>query len=122
MQSGMRWQKYATYFRYVILIFFYNHILIFPQIPSDFQQLLSGQRQPCLADYIPAFQGMLDSLKLLLNDPHYADARAAIQAGISKAEEYALRAHFTEVPVYTLATSKHVTHNSSIASDFFSSP
>lgn len=50
---------------------------------------------------------MLDSLRALLDDPEFADACTAIQAGISKAEDYAVRTNFTDVPAYTLATSKH---------------
>ncbi|KAF8305031.1 hypothetical protein DL93DRAFT_2184051 [Clavulina sp. PMI_390] len=76
-------------------------------IPSKFQQLLSGQRMPILADYIPAFQGVLDELKELLEDPQFIPAYDAIQAGIQKAEDYASHAHFTKVPACTLATCQY---------------
>ena len=77
-------------------------MLILFQIPHSYQQLLSAEKTPTICGTIPAFEGLIRTLREYQHDNF--SSFNMIQPGIEKLEDY--HAKTVDVPAYTLAICK----------------
>lgn len=72
------------------------------QIPHSYQQLLSAEKTPTICGTVPAFEGLIKTLR----EYQYKNISAIdiIKPGIKKLEDYHAETAF--VPAYTLAICK----------------
>lgn len=72
------------------------------EIPHAAQELLSGEKAPTITYMLPVYEDLIDSLRILQTT--IPEASYAIQAGITKLEEYVSRARKSRI--HALSMSK----------------